>query len=231
MGVRTQVMQTPGQVRFNIVKAAAWGVTNAWQIHYPPNDVRPGPMPLKEYKNHELPLMIDCSEYATCCYYAAGAEDPNGLGYNGFGFTGTMLDHLPSIPLSKAKPGDLVVFTNARFPRGQHVVIITGWGGDPMCASQGGESDPKFAPLSNFQGIGPMTVLRGVPLLPPVKRRVHTAKWRVVGDKGTVVSLVHRTRLGWYLRHLRLARRQKEQLAFHRIHKNERADRQPRPPA
>ena len=34
------------------------------------------------------PAWEDCSSFATWCYWAAGAPDPNGLDYNGFGLHG-----------------------------------------------------------------------------------------------------------------------------------------------
>ena len=160
-------------------------------------------------------ITTDCSGLATCCYFRAGAPDPNGQGYDirQTMFTGSMLNHLPSIPLNRAQGGDLAVF--GTFP-GKHVVVLLESGEDPMCVSHGGPGDPKLAPLSTFRSIGPLTVLRGVPRM---KRRVfNKAKWRVVGDGGKVVGLVYTTRFLWWCRHRQLAKNQRETLAFHRIH-------------
>ena len=157
-------------------------------------------------------ITTDCSGLATCCYFRAGAPDPNGLDYNGQGFTGTMLNHLPPIPLNRAQGGDLAVF--GAFP-GHHVVVLLTGGEDPMCVSHGGEGDPKMAPLSHFEGLGPMSILRGVPRMSIRKKN---PKWRVVGDHGHLISHVYGTRFGWWIRHRQLAKNQHEQLAFHRIH-------------
>lgn len=40
-------------------------------------------------------VTMDCSESVTCLCKWAGLHDPNGLGYDGQGFTGTLLGHLP----------------------------------------------------------------------------------------------------------------------------------------
>jgi hypothetical protein len=151
-------------------------------------------------------VVTDCSGLATCCYKRAGAPDPNANGYDGAGFTGTMLATLPAIPLSSARPGDLAVF--GAFP-GKHVVVIVGTGADPLCVSHGGPGDPKEAPLSHFLGIGTLTVLKGVTLVPIRKR----FKLRVTGAGGKHLAGargIHR----WIWRHPRLVHRQHGTLHF-----------------
>lgn len=72
----------------------------------------------------------DCSGFATLCYKAAGAPDPNGLGYNSEGYTGTMLAHGKAT--KKPLPGDLMFWESP-----DHVAIYGGgdtiyeWGGPP----------------------------------------------------------------------------------------------------
>lgn len=124
-------------VREKIVANAWWGVHNEPLITYPPHDIRSGIPHIHD--KHHLPLETDCSGFATLCYSWAGAPDCNGNGYNGQGYTGTMLAHMREIPKSKVKPGDLVVFGGGT---GNHVCIVVTTGSDPELISHGGNSGP-----------------------------------------------------------------------------------------
>src|ERR1700675_1371723 len=56
-------------------------------------------------------VTMDCSESVTLLCRLAGLSDPNGFGYDGTGYTGTLLHHLPRYTdASKANVGALVVF-------------------------------------------------------------------------------------------------------------------------
>ena len=70
---------------------------------------------------HHLPFTTDCSGFVTMMAKWGGAPDPNGLGYNGYGFTGTLLDNMPHIDRQHAKRGDLVVYGDGT---GEHVVML-----------------------------------------------------------------------------------------------------------
>lgn len=203
-------------VRRRIVSAARGAFRTRAQWDYA--EVRPIPLVLfsRILAGSSLRITTDCSGLATCCYFHAGAPDPNGQHYDTRQtmFTGTMLAHLPHIPLSAARPGDLAVF--GQFP-GKHVVVILERGSDPDCASHGGQGDPKIAPLSHFIGIGELTVLQGVPKGFGV-RRVLKRKWRVYGDGGKLIGHVRSTRWLWQTRHHRLVAQQRENLRFRRIH-------------
>jgi cell wall-associated NlpC family hydrolase len=118
-------------VRQKIVTAARWGIAHEPQIHY--GELRPIPLA------RTLPLTTDCSGFVTLCYFLAGAPDPNGLDYNGEGWTGTLLRHLEHIPRADAKLGDLVVW--GAYP-GRHVAIVLEGGDDPLLASHGQEHGP-----------------------------------------------------------------------------------------
>lgn len=125
------------KIRASIVANAKWGVAHAGSIHYSQS------RPIDGLRQpHKLPLYTDCSGFATDCYKWAGAPDPNGLAYNGQGYTGSLLNHMTEIDKSQMKPGDLIVF--GYFP-GHHVVIYIGNG---LCISHGGEGDPKQVPVS-----------------------------------------------------------------------------------
>ena len=116
-------------LRAKIVAAARWGIANEPRIHY--GEIRP--MPLAR----ALPLTTDCSGFVTLCYYLAGAPDPNGLGYSGQGWTGTLLRHLAET--GEPRAGDVVVFGG--YP-GRHCAVVLRGGRDPLLASHGMERGP-----------------------------------------------------------------------------------------
>ena len=116
-------------LRQKIVAAARWGIANEPRIHY--GQIRPMPL------TRALPLTTDCSGFVTLCYYLAGAPDPNGLGYSGRGWTGTLLRHLAETDVARA--GDIVVF--GAYP-GRHCAIVLRGGADPLLASHGMERGP-----------------------------------------------------------------------------------------
>ena len=118
-------------VRGKIVAAARWGLANEPRIHYA--EIRPIPL------GRTLPLTTDCSGFVTICYFLAGAPDPNGLGYSGDGWTGTLLGHLEALPRDAARRGDLVVW--GAYP-GRHCALVLEPGEDPLLASHGQERGP-----------------------------------------------------------------------------------------
>jgi cell wall-associated NlpC family hydrolase len=128
-------------VRQKIVAAARWGIAHEPQIHY--GEIRP--MPLAR----TLPLTTDCSGFVTLCYFLGGAPDPNGLGYNGQGWTGTLLRHLERT--AAPRPGDVVVW--GAYP-GRHCALVLEPGDDPLLASHGAEHGPvaiRFSEESGWQ--------------------------------------------------------------------------------
>lgn len=94
-------------------------------------------------------FVADCSGFATAIHKWAGLADPNGLGYNGTGFTGTMLSHLPhySDPAG-ANTLALVVFVRPSAPTGDHVALVLTPGADPWLCSHGQEKGPIRIRLS-----------------------------------------------------------------------------------
>lgn len=139
--------------RAAIVAWAKWGVAHEPQIHY--REVRPIPIKAK------LPLVTDCSGFATLCYHMAGAPDPNGFGYDGAGWTGTLLKHGRKINAIDCLPGDLIVYGNPA-TGGHHVVIAIEHGPNPLCVSHGQERGPQLVRHSvekNYQPAG-ITFLR-----------------------------------------------------------------------
>jgi cell wall-associated NlpC family hydrolase len=63
-------------------------------------------------------------------------KDPNGLNYNGWGFTGTQIQHGKRISVVQLKPGDLVFYGRHGI---SHVAIYVGNG---RVVSHGSESGP-----------------------------------------------------------------------------------------
>jgi hypothetical protein len=138
-------------IRQKIVANAKWGVQHAGSIHYQQS------RPIDGLHNpHKLPLYTDCSGFVTDIYKWAGAPDPNGLAYSGYGYTGSLINHMHSIMRSQLKPADLVAY--GYFP-GEHVVVFIG---NDMCISQGSEPDPREFTLEGMQGAfsGPTHYLR-----------------------------------------------------------------------
>lgn len=124
----------PDDKRAAIVRAALWGVANTVAIHY--DQVRPIPHRL------ELPMRTDCSGFATLCYQIAGAADPNGRGYDGEGYTGTLNEHGTVVKPRDARPGDLCLYGVAPCHHVTIVVEADPDGGDPLEASHGYEAGP-----------------------------------------------------------------------------------------
>jgi cell wall-associated NlpC family hydrolase/prophage tail gpP-like protein len=114
--------------------AAYWGWYNRSAIHYrqtrPMKDMNPPP---------NFPGEADCSQFATWCYKAAGAPDPNGESYNGSGNTSTMLAHGKRITAAQLQPGDLVFYTSPA-----HVAVYVGGG---LVCELGSDPGPLFQPV------------------------------------------------------------------------------------
>jgi NlpC/P60 family len=100
------VTKSPDQARREkIVEAGMWWYKNRLQIPY----VQSRPFPL--IKPPVIPLALDCSEFVTICHYAGGAPDPNGRGYDGQGYTGTLKQHGERVnSITNLKPGDLIFY-------------------------------------------------------------------------------------------------------------------------
>jgi hypothetical protein len=121
-------------LREAIVANARWGIAHEARIHY----ARLRPIDALD-EPRRLPLTTDCSGYVTLCYAWAGAPDPNGLGYSGQGWTGTLLEHLRPVSAAVVQPADLVVFGP---PPGTHVALVLEPGPDPLLCSHGQERGP-----------------------------------------------------------------------------------------
>lgn len=136
-----------------VVRFGRWGIVHNGQIHYA--EVRPIPRVLPgEYP--KLPLTTDCSGFVTMAYQYADCPDPNGLNYNGQGFTGTLLQHGKKV--QKPRPGDIVIYGGGT---GNHAALVIAVNGTTMSkiitASHGNESGPyeiSVADEAKFQPPG-----------------------------------------------------------------------------
>lgn len=121
-----------------------WGIEHESSIHYAqerPMEFLKAPSRLKS-----LPRTADCSEFFTDGYAFAGADDPNGLGYSGQGYTGTLLEHgTPVFSVSSLRPGDAVIRGR---DDGDHVYGVLVAGPNPTLMSHGWEGGPRLTSLT-----------------------------------------------------------------------------------
>lgn len=92
-------------------------------------------------------LYEDCSSFATGCYFIAGQNDPNGRGYDGFGFTGTLAPN--GVGVERVYPADLVFYGSP--PNFEHVVVAVGDDASKptdRCISHGHEGAPELLPIT-----------------------------------------------------------------------------------
>lgn len=83
------------------------------------------------------PHWEDCSSYATWCYWVAKLRDPNGMNYNGFGYTGTQINNGRRLyTMAQVRDGDLIFYGRNGI---SHVAIYVGNG---RVVSHGSESGP-----------------------------------------------------------------------------------------
>lgn len=121
------------------------------QVHYaqirPMRTVHLSEAQLDTLLGHGGSVTMDCSESVTCLCKWAGLHDPNGLGYDGRGYTGTMLAHLPHYANpAGAMTGALCVYGP---PPGDHVAMVYERGPDPLMWSHGAENGPRLVPHSH----------------------------------------------------------------------------------
>ncbi len=142
-------MATPAQ-RQHLAALMRWLIANEPLIHYQQRR----PMSLTAMTEQvvatrfagRLTVTSDCSETVTALCKWAGLADPNGNSYNGSGYTGTLLGHLPHYSDPRAADvGALVVYGPGN---GEHVSMVLTPGADPWLFSHGSESGPKRRRLS-----------------------------------------------------------------------------------
>lgn len=142
----TSIISTADQKRNLIVAAAMIGYMHRYNIHYTQSAMRMQGV-RQRIKPPNYPIWEDCSSFATWCYWTSGASDPNGLGYNGEGYTGTLWNHGERV-YSDVKKGDLYLYGwYGGIPT--HVAVGVGGG---RVVSHGGESGPLLL-YGNYRGL------------------------------------------------------------------------------
>lgn len=124
----------PRGKRHRIVATAFVGYRNREALHYT-QDVRRMQGVRDRIRPPRHPGWEDCSSFATWCYWAAGAPDPNGHGYDGIGYTGTQVEN--GRQTNSPRPGDLVFYGGGAIP--SHVAVYVGNG---RVVSHGSEPGP-----------------------------------------------------------------------------------------
>lgn len=93
------------RIRKAIVSAGFFWYSNKWQIAY--SQARPMAVGRPPF----VPSRWDCSGFVTNCHYAGGAPDPNGRGYDGLGYTGTLMGRGTRVgSIADLEPGDLIFY-------------------------------------------------------------------------------------------------------------------------
>jgi hypothetical protein len=98
------------------------------------------------------PRVMDCSQFTTLAYRAAGLPDPNHLNYDGQGNTSTLIAHATHLAgQGEALPGDMCFFGTSA----QSTVHVNVYVGNNQCVNMGSRGEPKIIPA----GSGPSTFL------------------------------------------------------------------------
>lgn len=125
--------------RSMITSAAFYCYARAWDIHYTQGAMRMQGV-RQRIRLPNYPRWEDCSSWVTWLYWQAGVKrDPNGLGYNGYGYTGTLAR--TGRVTSNPEPGDLVFYGPAPY---RHVAVYVGGG---RAIGHGSESGPHLLPV------------------------------------------------------------------------------------
>lgn len=141
-------------IRPEIVKVGMWGVLNSRRFTYTEGGLR-----MRNVKHRPLigHIFCDCSAWVTYCYSWAGGKDPNGLRFDGQGYTGTLLSNGEKITAKQAQAGDVVVFGSSP---GVHCALLLTKGPNPWTSSMGEQGQPAKVRVSDMLFLGKATYLR-----------------------------------------------------------------------
>ena len=187
------------------IQWATWLLDHRSQISYSEGPERMNAIGVWPPK---FPFALDCSAFCTLVSWLAKGNDPNGLGFNHQGYTGTMLSHCAHISQEQVIPGDYVVYGPGT---GSHVAfVVEVHGKDILTISHGQQGDPEYTWVNTpsvssrgyaVDGRQPQTFLANhtdvawkprTPLdLHPVKKIV-TAPARVVNN--SIAKIINWTR-------------------------------------
>jgi hypothetical protein len=95
-----------------------------------------------DYHPFQKVISPDCSEMVTMICRMAGFQDPNGLGYNGYGYTHTLLGHLPAADAHQVLSGAIVVWESSTAQHAAMVKIADQSNGNPSLFSHGDKNGP-----------------------------------------------------------------------------------------
>lgn len=144
----------PDTLRRKIAAAAHCGYVNREQVHYTQEAGTRMEGILQERRPPEFPRWADCSSFAIWCYWAAGAPDPNGTGFNG-GWSGSLIQK--GRDTGRAGVGDIAFYGTSR-SNINHVTVCVGNG---RCVSHGQESGPMLYSLNYNRGsLGGLQVIK-----------------------------------------------------------------------
>jgi hypothetical protein len=134
------------------IASALIAYNNRGRVHYTQGFgrmtiVRNGIHNLAEWFRHGHHLWEDCSSACTGFFFTARLPDPNGRGYDGQGYTGTLAIH--GARILRAVRGALGFY--GRFPYHHVVICVAIIGGVAYCVSHGGESGPLWLRY-NYRG-------------------------------------------------------------------------------
>jgi hypothetical protein len=109
--------------------------------------------PMSLVKPPFVPPRWDCSGFATNCFRAGVATDPNGRGYDGLGYTGTLMDHGTRVlSVSDLKPLDLIFYGSSVAKPGfnagdpTHVAVYVGYRDGAHMVLSMGSYPMRYAP-------------------------------------------------------------------------------------
>jgi NlpC/P60 family len=152
-------LEVVNRQRYDLVTYAKWCCHHKKHVKYA--ETRPIPLDTKPWSQD---YETDCSGFVTLMAKWAGIPDPNGMDYDGKGYTGDLLNNLTHIPLDQTWKGDLVVWGR---DSGVHVAMLLEGGvrvGDnPDVASHGYQGGPYQLTLeeeSSYHPGQPKTFLR-----------------------------------------------------------------------
>jgi len=150
-----QIHTTPDQrIRKNMLLAAQYWYSHRSQIAY--SQYRPFQLGRPPW----VPSRWDCSAFVTNVFYAGGAPDPNGRGYDRQGYTGTLSAHGVRSTLSDLDLMDLIFYGSSRrgtaaFPYGSATHVAALYAGNGKVYSLGsypmGYYDWNYRSVNHFR--------------------------------------------------------------------------------
>jgi len=174
------------KLRAQVLTEAQWVLSHGKQWLY--YEIRP--IPIAAIKAGHLPIKTDCSGSVIGIYARAGAPDPSGYHYAGYGNTDSFFaqcEHLPSY--TDAQPGDLVDVTLPGRGTVHVYLVLERTTHDIKVFSHGGPlgKPPQTEMLSQVKGYWyssghVFTGLRSLPLTEKAQ------KWIILNGRGERIA-------------------------------------------